>query len=220
MNTAPGARSRGRDRRQRMAPDELGDRPATAMPAPPAHAEPGGRHMDIEDADGLALQIIGRGHEQAGQAPSSDQRDARPRTARASAAGRFPGSGADWQAHASRPFRTVRTGWPVALTMSLPESQSSGRRNVNSSYSMCEFIRMFLERAAFSTGLASFGWPRPGVRFIGVSGENENVRKGVRANWQMAPDGDQGRCMLRRDFIAETHPTETFDRSLTIEGHS
>ena len=87
-------RGKGRARRshcpagngcKRMAPDQLADR-CGGDRRPAGHAEPGGGNVDVEDADGFALQIIGRSDRQPADKPAarSNSADAQqPRRGRA-----------------------------------------------------------------------------------------------------------------------------------------
>src|SRR6185369_4946834 len=62
-----------RDRRERMPPDELANR-RRGNPPPARHSEPGRRHVDVKDPDGLTLEIIRRGERQSRRHPTDRQR--------------------------------------------------------------------------------------------------------------------------------------------------
>ena len=81
---------------QRMAPDELADRGGGDR-RPARHAEPGGGNMDVEDADRLALQIVGRRHRQPAIDAGDQQAARRCPAASRWRAGRSSGSGRDWR---------------------------------------------------------------------------------------------------------------------------
>jgi hypothetical protein len=63
------------NRGQGVAPYQLAQR-SGGNSHPSGHAEPGCRHMDVEDAHGLALQIVGRGQQQARRHSGSRQSEA------------------------------------------------------------------------------------------------------------------------------------------------
>ena len=108
-----------------MAPDELADR-RRGDRRPAGHAEPGGGHVDVEDAHGLALQIVGRGQGQ--PADRSRQRPA------ASADRQQPAGGRPGDPQEAGGIGEAVHGWrapsaaPAALQSAAPDQPSAPSR--------------------------------------------------------------------------------------------